>query len=106
MLRLRYFIRIFFLVAVMMLFFDSATHADTLVSKEVVDEGVRKLIFQRDDGSKFEKFEMCDRLTSAWYEARFDTTSKRWVLTQAGVEAKARIQTLHRRWEREDRRVD
>ena len=94
-------------ITLLIIFFvNSSAHAAKILSKETIADGVRKLIVQRDDGSKFEKFEMCDNSTSAWYEAQFDTTSNRWVFPQAGAEAKERIQTLHRRWEREDRRQD
>ena len=82
--------------------------AATVISRESVEPGVRKVILRQDDGTVVENFELCDKETSSWLPARLDVATNTWILTNAGEDAKVAkqvyIRDLHLRWQREERR--
>ncbi len=82
--------------------------AATVISRESVEPGLRKVILRQDDGTVVEKFELCDKQSSSWLPARLDGATNTWILTNSGEDAKiARqeyIRDLHLRWQREERR--
>lgn len=70
---------------------------------ETVQQDVRKVTLADNGGIATVRFERRDQGTCAWFEARFDESSKRWVYTRAGEAARrgksAEIRDFHRRLE-------
>ena len=102
-------IQLLFIAASLVSIFSMEIEAATVISKETVASGVRKVIVQQDDGATVERFELCDKETSSWLPARLDVATNSWILTRAGEDAKEAkrvyLRDLHTRWEREERRV-
>ena len=65
-----------------------SVEAATVVSTEPVAPDVRKIIILQNDGTRHERFELCDKESLSWFEAKLDSKSGRWVLTPAGEAAK------------------
>ena len=101
-------IKFLFIAALLVSIYSMEIEAATVISKEAVASGVRKVIIRQDDGATVERFELCDKETSSWLPARLDPATNSWVLTRAGEDAReakrAYIRGLHSRWEREERR--
>ena len=101
-------IKLLIIAALLMSISSMEVKAATVISKETVASGVRKVVVQQDDGTTVERFELCDKETSSWLPARLDPASNSWIVTRAGENVKETkreyIRELHLRWEREERR--
>ena len=87
------------LIAVLALGAASAVAAASRAT-ESIGSDVRKVVITQDNGSTRTIFERRDRLTCAWFEARLESQSSRYVYTPAGEAARrartAQIQQFHR----------
>ncbi len=66
--------------------------ANTILSKESISDGIRRVVILDNNGKQISQFQKCDKTTSEWFEARLDNSTKKWVFTIDGEsERRARI---------------
>jgi len=86
----------------------AATNASaaTVLSTERVTSDVRKVMVQNDDGSRSERFEMCNKESGGWVDARFDEATKTWQISAQGRQQAAERRRYVEQLERDRKRFE